>query len=63
MHNGDNDYNIDHISKEKLEHIGQLLDVADVVEDTAQLFSPNRSTNYETDASTNDETDDKQTQT
>ena len=33
MHNADNNYNIDHISKEKLEHIGQLLDVMDVVED------------------------------
>ena len=32
MHNGDNNYNIKHISKEKLECIGQLLDVLDVVE-------------------------------
>ena len=52
-HNGDNNYNIDHFSKEKLECIGQLLDVMDVVEDTEQLFN--------TDASTNNETDDKQT--
>ena len=49
------EYNIDHISEEKLECIGQLLDVMDVVEDTAQL--------YNTNASTNDETDDEQTQT
>ena len=38
---GDNDYNIDHISKEKLECIGQLLDVMDVVEDVAQIFNMN----------------------
>ena len=63
MHNGDNDYNIDHISEEKLECIGQLPDVMDVVEDVAQLFNTNNSTNYEMDASTNEETDDKQTQT
>ena len=61
MHNGDNDYNIDHISKEKLEHIGQLPDVMDVEEDVAQLFNTNNSKNYETDASTNEETDDEQT--
>ena len=36
MHNVDNDYNIDHISKEKFEYIGQLPDVMDVVEDAAQ---------------------------
>ena len=63
MHNRDNDYNIDHISKEKLECIGQLLDVMDVVEDVAQLFNTNNSTTYEMDASTNEETDDEQTQT
>ena len=34
--NRDNDYNIDHMSKEMLECIGQLLDVIDVVEDAAQ---------------------------
>ena len=55
MHNRDNDYNIEHISKEKLEHIGQLLDVMDVVEDMAQLFNTNACT-----INTNDETDDKQ---
>ena len=37
MHNRDNDYNIDHITKEKLECIGKLQDVIEVVEDTAQL--------------------------
>ena len=53
--NGNNNYNIDYTSKEKLECIGQLPDIMDVVEDVAQLFNMN--------ASTNDETDDKQTQT
>ena len=47
MHNRDNDYNIEHISKEKLECIGQLPDVMDVVEDVAQLFNTSNSTNYE----------------
>ena len=58
FHNGDNDYNIEHISKERLECIGQLLDVMDVVEDVAQLFNTNASTN-----DSNNETDDEQTQT
>ena len=49
MHNGDNDNNIDHTSKEKLECIGQLPDVVDVVEDVSQLFYTNGSTNYKTD--------------
>ena len=57
--NGDNDYNNDHISKEKLECIRQLPDVMDMVEDAAQLFNPNASTNNETDASTNNKIDDK----
>ena len=35
--------------KEKLECIGQLPDVMDVVEDTAQLFDTNKSTNDKTD--------------
>ena len=39
MHNRDNDYNIDHIANEKLEQIGKLPDVMDVVEDVAQLFN------------------------
>ena len=46
-----------------MECIGQLLDAMDVVEDVAQLFNTNNSTNYEMDASTNEETDDEQTQT
>ena len=63
MHNRDNDYNIEHISKEQLDHIGQWLDVMEVVEDVAQLFNTNNSTNYEVDASTNEEMDDERTQT
>ena len=35
LHNGDIDYNIEHILKEKLECTGQLLDVLDVVEAVA----------------------------
>ena len=49
LHNGDNDYNIEHISKEKLEHTGQLLDVLDVVEEAAQIININN-----TDDETND---------
>ena len=41
MYSRDNDYNIDHIAKEKLKCIGKLLDVINVVEDEAQLFSTN----------------------
>ena len=58
MHNGNNDYNIKHISKEKLECIGLLLDVLDVVEDVAQIFLANTSRN-----DTSDETDDDASQT
>ena len=58
MHNGDNDFYIDHISKEKLECAAQLLYVVDVVDDVTQLFYSNASTN-----DANNGTDDKQTQT
>ena len=54
MHNRDNDYNIDHIAKEKLGSIGKLLDEMDVVENTAHLFNVNV-----TDNETNDESDDE----
>ena len=38
LHLGDNDYSIEHISKEKLEWAGQLPDILDVVdEDTYQM--------------------------
>ena len=47
MHNGDNEYNIDHIAKEKLEQIGKFPDGMDVVEDAAQLLYTN-DTDHET---------------
>ena len=59
LHNGDNDYNIEHISKEKLECTGQLLDVLDVVEEVDQIFNFNNTddetndTNYESDDENN----------
>ena len=40
-HHGDNDYNIDHISKEKLERNGNLPNVIDVVDDAEDLLDPN----------------------
>ena len=40
-HHGDNDYDIDHISKEKLERNGNLPNVIDVVDDTEGLLDPN----------------------
>ena len=49
MSNGNNDYNINPKSKEKLECIGQMLDVMDVGEDVVQLFKTNENTNNETD--------------
>ena len=33
--NGDNDYDIEHLSKEKLERAGQLLNVLDVVDEAS----------------------------
>ena len=52
IHNGDNDYSIDHIAKEKLEQIRELLDVMDVVEDMDQIFDMNN-TEDETEDETN----------
>ena len=54
IHKGDHDYNIEHISKEKLECDGQLLDVLDVVEEVDEIFNFNtddetNNTNYESD--------------
>ena len=40
-HHGDNDYNINHISKEKLERNGNLPDVIDVVDFAEDLLDPN----------------------
>ena len=42
-HHSDNDYNIDHISKEKLERNGNLPDVIDVVDNAEDLLDPNSS--------------------
>ena len=59
LHNGDNDYTIEHILKEKLEHTGQLPDVLDVVEEADQIFNVNdtddetNDTNYESDNKNN----------
>ena len=41
LNHGDNDYNIEHLLKEKLEQMGQLPDVLDVVEEvmTFDLFN------------------------
>ena len=49
---GDNDYNIDHISKEKLERNGNLPDVIDVVEDAEDLLDPNSTDDDESESET-----------
>ena len=55
IHNGDNDYNIEHILKEKLECDGQFPDILDVVEEADERFNFNNTdnetndTNYESD--------------
>ena len=61
MHNRDNHYNIDHIANEKLEQIGKLPGVMDVVEDVAQLFDVNDTDDETNDTNneTNDESYDK----
>ena len=51
-HHGDNDYNIDHMSKEKLERNGKLPDVIDVVEDAEDLLDPNSTDDDESDSET-----------
>ena len=59
LHNGDNDYNIEHILMEKLEHNGQLLDILDVVEEANEIFNFNNTddetndTNYKSDNENN----------
>ena len=55
LHHGDNDYSIEHISKEKLEWAGQLLDILDVVEEVDEMHNIN-DTDDETNA-TNNESD------
>ena len=54
LNNGDNDYSINHISKEKLECLGQLPDVLDVVEEGAHIFNSNTYMN-DTNEDINDE--------
>ena len=49
-HHGDNDYNINHISKEKLERNGNLPDVIDVVDDAEGLLDPNSMDEDESDS-------------
>ena len=55
LHNGDNNYNIKHILKEKLECSGQLPDVMDVVEEAEQLFNTTNACTNNTDDKTIDE--------
>ena len=45
LNHGDNDYNIEHLSKEKLEQMVQLPDVLDVVEEETTLNHFNTPTN------------------
>ena len=54
LSNGDNNYNINYISKEKLECLGQLPDVWDVVEEGAHIFNSNTYKN-DMNKDTNDE--------
>ena len=52
LNHGDSDYNVEHLSKEKLEQTGQLPDVLDVVEEvmTLNLFNtPSDNPNNEMD--------------
>ena len=58
LNRGDNDYNIKHLSKEKLECTGQLLDVLDVVEEAVTLYHFNTPTN-----NPNDEMDEAEKET
>ena len=59
-HNGDNNYNIDHIMKEKLEQLGKLPDIMDVVEEVDCVFNSN-DTEDETENETKDDSDDENT--
>ena len=49
-HHGDNDHNIDHILKEKLEQNGNLPDVIDVVDDAEGLLDSNSTDEDESDS-------------
>ena len=52
LNNSNNNYNIDHIVK-KLECMGQLLDVLDVVEEGACLFNTNTNMNNTSEVTNN----------
>ena len=56
IHNSDNDYNKDHITKEKLEQLGKLANVMDVVEEVDHVLNTN-DTEDETENETNDDSD------
>ena len=56
VHNGANNYNVDHIVKETLEQYRQLPDVMDVVEDADHVFTLN-----DTEDKTNDDSDEENT--
>ena len=49
MQHGDNDYNIDHIGKGQLEQNGNLPNIMDVTEDTANVCNYNDTDNDERD--------------
>ena len=50
---GGNKYKIDHISKERLEHSGELLDVMEVVMEAQQLLNTSEITNKDTEDTEN----------
>ena len=50
---GGNEYQIDHILKERLEHSGELLDVMEVVVEAQQLLSTSEITNEDTEDTEN----------
>ena len=56
IHNGNNNYNVDHIAKETLEQYRQLPDVMDVVEDVDHVITLN-----DTEDKTNDDSDEENT--
>ena len=57
LDNGGNNYKIDCISKERLECIGQLLDVMEVVVEAQQFFNTSESTNDDTEDEGTDQTE------
>ena len=55
--NSGNNYKIDHISKERLEHVGQLPDVMEVVVEAQQLLNTSESTNHDTEDEDTEQTE------